>query len=100
MAGLICGFTALIAIGRVGSVTPIGFENINLASITAVVIGGTSLFGGRGSVVGAVLGAIIVQVFTTGLSLAGVDDYWQTFAAGCLVIIAVALDQYLRRASQ
>ena len=100
VAGLICGFTALIAIGRVGSVTPIGFENINLASITAVVIGGTSLFGGRGSVVGAVLGAIIVQVFTTGLSLAGVDDYWQTFAAGCLVIIAVALDQYLRRASQ
>lgn len=100
VAGLICGFAAWIAIGRVGSVSPIGFETVNLGSITAVVIGGTSLFGGRGSVIGAVLGAFIVGVFNTGLSLAGVDDYWQMFAAGCLVIVAVALDQWLRRASQ
>ncbi|WP_309664284.1 ABC transporter permease, partial [Tabrizicola sp.] len=100
VAGLICGFAAWIAIGRVGSVSPIAFSTINLASITAVVIGGTSLFGGRGSIIGSVLGAFIVGVFNTGLSLAGVDDYWQMFAAGCLVIIAVALDQWLRRASQ
>lgn len=100
VAGLICGFAAWIAIGRVGSVSPIAFTDVNLASITAVVIGGTSLFGGRGSIIGSVLGAIIVGVFITGLSLAGVDDYWQKFAAGCLVIIAVALDQWLRRASQ
>lgn len=100
VAGLICGFAAWIAIGRVKSISPIGFETINLDSITAVVIGGTSLFGGRGSIVGSVLGAIIVGVFITGLSLAGVDSYWQTFATGCLVIIAVALDQYLRRASK
>jgi fructose transport system permease protein len=100
-AGAICGFAAWVSIGRVGSVSPIAFGDINLASITAVVIGGTSLFGGRGSVVGAILGAIIVQLFTTGLSVAArVDDYWQTFAAGCLVIVAVALDQYLRRASK
>ena len=100
VAGLICGFTAWVAIGRVKSISPIGFETINLDSITAVVIGGTSLFGGRGSIVGSVLGAIIVGCFITGLSLAGVDSYWQTFATGCLVIIAVALDQYLRRASK
>ena len=100
VAGLICGFTAWIAIGRVGSVSPIAFDTVNLGSITAVVIGGTSLFGGRGSIIGSVLGAFIVGVFNTGLSLAGVDDYWQMFAAGCLVIIAVALDQWLRRASQ
>lgn len=100
VAGLICGFAAWIAIGRVGSVSPIAFDTVNLGSITAVVIGGTSLFGGRGSIVGSVLGAFIVGVFNTGLSLAGVDDYWQMFAAGCLVIIAVALDQWLRRASQ
>ena len=100
-AGAICGIAAWVSIGRVGSVSPISFGDVNLASITAVVIGGTSLFGGRGSVVGAVLGAIIVQLFTTGLSVAArVDDYWQTFAAGCLVIVAVALDQYLRRASK
>ena len=100
VAGLICGFAGWVAVGRVGTISPIGFETINLDSITAVVIGGTSLFGGRGSIVGSVLGAIIVGVFITGLSLAGVDSYWQTFATGCLVIIAVALDQYLRRASK
>ena len=100
VAGVICGFAAWIAIGRVGSVSPIAFSDVNLASITAVVIGGTSLFGGRGSIIGSVLGAMIVGVFITGLSLAGVDDYWQKFAAGCLVIIAVSLDQWLRRASQ
>jgi len=100
VAGLICGFAAWI-IGRVGgTITPLAGETANLDSITAVVIGGTSLFGGRGTIVGSVLGAIIVGVFNTGLSLAGVDDYWQMFAAGCLVIIAVALDQWLRRASQ
>lgn len=100
VAGVICGFAAWVAIGRVGSVSPVSFDTINLASITAVVIGGTSLFGGRGSIIGSVLGAMIVGVFNTGLSLAGVDDYWQMFAAGNLVIIAVALDQWLRRASQ
>jgi fructose transport system permease protein len=100
VAGLICGIGSWIAIGRVGSISPIAFETVNLDSITAVVIGGTSLFGGRASIVGSVLGAIIVGVFNTGLSLAGVDSYWQLFASGCLVIVAVAIDQWLRRASQ
>jgi fructose transport system permease protein len=99
-AGLICAFGAWVAIGRVGSMSPIAFETVALDSITAVVIGGTSLFGGRASIVGSVLGAIIVGVFNTGLALAGVDSYWQLFASGCLVIIAVALDQWLRRATQ
>ena len=100
VAGFICGFAAWVAVGRVGTISPIGFETANLDSITAVVIGGTSLFGGRGSILGSVLGTIIVGVFVTGLSLAGVDSYWQTFATGCLVIVAVTLDQYLRRASK
>ena len=99
-AGLICGFCGWIAIGRVGSVSPLGFDTANLDSITATVIGGTSLFGGRGSIAGSVLGALIVGVFNTGLSLAGVDDYWQIFAVGVLVIVAVSIDQWLRRASQ
>ena len=99
-AGLICGFAAWVLIGRVGSVSPLGGETMNLDSITAVVIGGTSLFGGRGSIVGSVLGALIVGVFNTGLSLAGVDDYWQEFAIGILLLGAVAMDQWLRRAVQ
>lgn len=100
LAGLICGIGAWIAIGRVQSISPIAFETVNLDSITAVVIGGTSLFGGRASIAGSVLGAIIVGVFNTGLALAGVDSYWQLFASGCLTIIAVAIDQWLRRASK
>jgi fructose transport system permease protein len=100
LAGFICALGGWVAIGRVGSISPISFETVNLDSITAVVIGGTSLFGGRASIAGSVLGAIIVGVFNTGLSLAGVDSYWQLFASGCLVIVAVAVDQWLRRASQ
>jgi fructose transport system permease protein len=100
LAGLICGFGAWVALGRVGSMSPIAFETVNLDSITAVVIGGTSLFGGRASIAGSVLGAMIVGVFFMGLALVGVESYWQWFAMGCLLIGAVAIDQWLRRAAQ
>lgn len=100
VAGVICAFAAWILIGRVGSVTPLAGETANLDSITAVVIGGTSLFGGRGSIVGSVLGAVIVGVFRNGLSLAGVEVLWQDFTVGILIILAVAIDQWLRRASK
>ena len=99
-AGVICAFGAWISIGRVGTINPESFDQINLDSITATVIGGTSLFGGRGSIVGSVLGALIVGVFSTGLSLAGVDSYWQYLTIGVLIIVAVAIDQWLRRATQ
>ena len=99
-AGVICALAAWVLIGRVGSVSPLAGETANLDSITAVVIGGTSLFGGRGSIVGSILGALIVGVFRNGLSLAGVDVLWQDFTVGILIIIAVAIDQWLRRASK
>jgi fructose transport system permease protein len=83
----------------VGSVSPTSFYEGNLDSITAVVIGGTSLFGGRGSIVGALFGALIVGVFSSGLSIAGLDVLWQRFALGCLIIIAVGIDQWIRRIS-
>lgn len=99
VAGFIAGIAAWVSIGRVGSVSPQSFYDANLDSITAVVIGGTSLFGGRGSILGALFGALIVGVFSSGLKLAGVDVIWQRFAIGCLIIIAVGLDQWLRRVS-
>ncbi len=71
--------------------------NANLDSITAVVIGGTSLFGGRGAVLGTLFGALIVQVFQSGISLAGVQSLYQVLAEGILVIVAVALDQWIRK---
>ncbi len=99
LAGLICGIGAWVAIGRVGSVSPQSFFDGNLDSITAVVIGGTSLFGGRGSILGALFGALIVGIFASGLKLAGLDVLWQRFAIGCLIIAAVALDQWIRKVS-
>ena len=99
LAGLICAIGAWAAIGRVGSVSPQSFYEGNLQSITAVVIGGISLFGGRGSILGALFGALIVGVFQSGLRLAGVDVLWQVFAIGWLIIIAVAIDQWIRKIS-
>jgi fructose transport system permease protein len=99
LAGLVCAIGAWAAIGRVGSVSPQSFYEGNLQSITAVVIGGISLFGGRGSIIGPLIGALIVGVFESGLRLAGVDVLWQVFAVGWLIIIAVAMDQWIRKVS-
>ncbi|ARE40816.1 Fructose ABC transporter, permease component FrcC [Rhodovulum sp. P5] len=99
LAGLVCAIAAWSSIGRVGSISPQAFYEGNLQSITAVVIGGISLFGGRGSVLGALFGALIVGVFQSGLRLAGVDVLWQVFAIGWLIILAVAIDQWIRKVS-
>jgi fructose transport system permease protein len=99
LAGLVCGIAAWASIGRVGSVSPQSFQEANLQSITAVVIGGISLFGGRGSIIGPLIGALIVGVFNSGLRLAGVDVLWQVFAIGWLTIIAVGIDQWIRKLS-
>jgi fructose transport system permease protein len=97
VAGVVIAVTAWILIGRVGSASPNAGADANLDSITSVVIGGTSLFGGRGVLIGTLLGALIVGVFRNGLALAGVDVLYQTFAVGVLVIAAVAIDQWIRK---
>lgn len=97
IAGLIYGIAALLILGRSTVGDPNAGQTDNLDSITAVVIGGTSLFGGRGSVVGTFIGALIVGVIRNGLTLIGVDALWQTFATGILVVVAVAADQATRR---
>jgi fructose transport system permease protein len=99
LAGLVCAIAGWASIGRVGSISPQSFYEGNLQSITAVVIGGISLFGGRGSIMGTLFGALIVGVFQSGLRMAGVDVLWQVFAIGWLIIIAVAIDQWIRRVS-
>ena len=97
LAGLVCGFAAWALIGRIGSISPQAGQFSNLESITAVVIGGTSLFGGRGSIMGSLLGALIVGVFASGIKLTGLDVQWQEFALGALIIVAVAIDQKVRK---
>jgi len=96
VAGGVVGIAAWILVGRINGADPNAGINANLESITAVVIGGTSLFGGRGAVVGSLIGALIVQVFDNGLALAGVDPNYQVLAVGILVIAAVAADQWIR----
>jgi fructose transport system permease protein len=96
-AGLIVGLAAWVSIGYTGAASPNNAVDANLQSITAVVIGGTSLFGGRGGVIGTLFGALIVVAFTSGLTLANVNDLYQPVAEGILVIAAVGLDQWIRR---
>lgn len=95
-AGSIYAVGGWLLMGRLASASPnVGVE-YNLDSITAVVLGGTSLFGGRGLVLGTLVGALIVGVLRNGLQLGGVDVVWQGTAIGLLVLIAVTVDQGIR----
>jgi fructose transport system permease protein len=99
LAGFICAVASWVLIGRIGAASPLGNQTANLDAITAVVIGGTSLFGGRGSIVGTLFGALIVGVFRNGLALAGFESLWQEFTVGILIIVAVTIDQWIRKIS-
>jgi len=99
LSGLICAFAGWALIGRIGSVSPTSGQLANIESITAVVIGGISLFGGRGSIMGMLFGALIVGVFTLGLRLLGADAQWTFLLIGALIIAAVAVDQWIRKVS-
>jgi fructose transport system permease protein len=98
VAGLVFAIASWVLVGRVGAASPNSGVDANLDSITAVVIGGTSLFGGRGRIVGTLIGALIVAVVDNGLSLAGLDQFWKPGFIGMLVIIAVTADQWIRKA--
>lgn len=97
ISGLICAIAGWVLIGRIGSVSPTSGEFANIESITAVVIGGISLFGGRGSILGMIFGALIVGVFSLGLRLFGADAQWTYLLIGFLIIGAVAVDQWIRK---
>jgi fructose transport system permease protein len=99
VAGFIYGIAAWQALGRVPNADPNAFQLGNLDSITAVVLGGTSLFGGRGSVIGTMMGALVVAVLRSGLTQMGVDALYQDVATGALLVAAVAVDRLARRQS-
>ena len=96
-AGLSYGVAALLQVARTGVGDPQAGQTSNLDSITAVVLGGTSLFGGRGSIVGTLVGVLIVGVFRNGLQLLGVESTYQVLITGVLVIAAVSVDQLTHR---
>jgi len=97
VAGVLYGIAALLSVARTGVGDPNAGQTENLDAITAVVLGGTSLFGGRGAVLGSLVGALIVGVFRNGLTLMGVSSVYQILITGILVILAVATDQLSRR---
>ena len=97
LAGVFYAFAAWQALGRTPIADPTGYQIANLDSITAVVIGGTSLFGGRGGVAGTFIGTLIVVALKNGLTQAGIDSLYQQIATGALVMLAVGADQYLGR---
>jgi fructose transport system permease protein len=98
LAGLIAALAAWVSIGRNGSISPSwAVTDYNLQAITAAVIGGISLFGGRGSILGTLIGAMIVGVVSMGLNMLGADPQWKVGLTGVLIISAVAIDQWIRK---
>jgi fructose transport system permease protein len=96
VAGMTYGIAALLLIARTNVGDPNAGQTDNLDAITAVVLGGTSLFGGRGTVIGTLIGALIIGVVRNGLVLMGVAATYQILITGILVIVAVSVDQIAR----
>ena len=97
IAGVIYGIAALLLLSRTETGDPNAGLTDNLDVITAVVLGGTSLFGGRGTVIGTLIGALVIGVLRDGLVLMGVESIYQVLITGILVIVAVSVDQLARR---
>jgi fructose transport system permease protein len=100
VAGVFYGIASLLSVARTGVGDPNAGQTENLDAITAVVLGGTSLFGGRGIILGTLVGALIVGVFRNGLTLMGVSSIYQVLVTGILVILAVATDQLSRKGAR
>ena len=97
LMGAIAGLAGAMFLGFREAIDPVTGGDYLLPVVAAVIIGGTPLSGGRGTIVGAVIGALIIQVITTGILFIGVDVKWSTFVTGAVIIVAVALDRLVRR---
>ncbi len=93
LAGLMAGVAGIVVMSRLGAASPTSGNTDNLSAIAAVVIGGTSLFGGRGTILGTVFGTGIIAVLLTGLIVINVPPFWQEVAVGAVLIAAVYVDQ-------
>ena len=94
LSGALAGLAGMLFMARVNSGDPTSGLNYELTAITAAIIGGTNLFGGRGSILGTMIGALIMGVLQNGLNLLAVQSYYQQMAIGAVLILAVFIDQY------
>ncbi|GAA4398349.1 ABC transporter permease [Fodinibacter luteus] len=99
LSGLLAGFAGILSLAQFGTTTIAGQSLTNLNVIAAVVIGGTSIFGGQGSMFGSMVGLFIPAVLQSGFVIIGVSPYWQTVAVGAILIAAVYVDQHRRAAA-
>lgn len=97
ISGTLAGVAAILLMSKLVSGQPTAGQGYELYAIAAVVVGGTSLFGGSGSVVGSAIGALIIGVINMGLDLHGISAFWQQIVTGAIIFIAVLLDEVLRR---
>jgi len=97
IAGLMSGLASIVEAGRLATVQPAGGNGYELLAIGAVLIGGASTFGGEGSILATLIGALLVTTIRNGLNILGVNAFWQYVVNGIVIIAAVAIDQYRRR---
>jgi ribose transport system permease protein len=97
LCGLLSGLSGMILMARLSSAQPAVGEGFELDAIAAVVLGGTSLMGGRGAVWSTLIGAFVIGILSNGMNLMGVHSHYQLVAKGVLIVLAVLLDDYLKR---
>jgi ribose transport system permease protein len=97
LSGLATGVTGLVLVSQLGAASPNAATGLELAVVTAIILGGVSLSGGRGTITGTVLGILIIGVLNNGLVLLNVASFWQTVARGALLIAAASVDQVRTR---
>ena len=100
LSGALAGLAGIMSVARFATTTINGHTTDNLSSISAVVLGGTSLFGGIGSIFGTVIGVFIPIILLNGFVILGIQPFWQTVAMGAVLIVAVYADQLKRHAAQ
>jgi len=99
VSGFCAALVGLIVAAELGAAHPATGETFELNAIAAVVLGGTSLMGGRGTIGGTLIGAFVIGVLADGLVLLGVSEFWQMVIKGLVIVLAVILDQFQKRAS-